>query len=32
IVGFDNYIKHPDAPIVELSDGKKYNLLTMENM
>lgn len=32
IVGFDDYIKHPDRPIVELSNGSRFNLLTMSNL
>lgn len=29
IIGFDNYIKHPERPIVEYADGRKFNFLTM---
>lgn len=32
IIGFDNYIKHPDRPIVELEDGSKINLMTMPDL
>jgi HD-GYP domain-containing protein (c-di-GMP phosphodiesterase class II) len=30
IVGFDNYAKHPDRPIIELQDGTRINLMTMK--